>query len=55
MALMKCPNCGEKVSSSATKCPHCGCALTENFVEVEATEVPSTEGSVQAVTPVKSM
>ena len=54
MALMKCPNCGEKVSSSATKCPHCGCALTENFVEVEATEVPSTEESVQAVTPVKA-
>lgn len=24
MALIKCPECGEKMSDSATKCPHCG-------------------------------
>jgi hypothetical protein len=24
MALVKCDECGESVSSSASKCPHCG-------------------------------
>ncbi|MGZ6362403.1 MAG: zinc ribbon domain-containing protein [Ktedonobacterales bacterium] len=24
MALIKCPECGEQVSTSAAACPHCG-------------------------------
>ncbi|MDE6442048.1 MAG: zinc ribbon domain-containing protein [Clostridia bacterium] len=28
MALIKCPECGEQVSSTATRCVHCGCTYT---------------------------
>lgn len=28
MALIKCPECGENISSIAEKCVHCGCVLT---------------------------
>ena len=27
MAMMECPNCGEKVSDKAKKCVHCGAIL----------------------------
>ncbi|MDY5355633.1 MAG: zinc ribbon domain-containing protein, partial [Eubacteriales bacterium] len=27
MALIKCPECGKEVSSSAPTCPHCGYQL----------------------------
>lgn len=29
MALIKCPNCGGKISERATKCPHCGCPVNQ--------------------------
>lgn len=32
MALILCPNCGNRVSSTAETCVHCGCVLTK-FVE----------------------
>lgn len=28
MAIINCPECGEKISSHATKCIHCGCKIT---------------------------
>lgn len=28
MAMIKCPECGEEISSNARACPHCGCAVT---------------------------
>lgn len=31
MALVKCPECGKKVSSSAVACPECGYAVKEHF------------------------
>lgn len=27
MALIKCPDCANKISSSAEKCPVCGCPI----------------------------
>lgn len=27
MALIKCPECGQNVSSNATRCPNCGCPI----------------------------
>ena len=27
MSLIKCPECGEEISSLAESCPHCGCPL----------------------------
>lgn len=27
MALIKCPDCGEKVSDKASACIHCGCPI----------------------------
>lgn len=29
MALIKCPECGNEVSSKATKCPNCGLPVTQ--------------------------
>ena len=29
MALVKCPDCGREVSSSAKACPQCGCPISE--------------------------
>lgn len=28
MALMQCPECGNKVSDKAEKCPKCGCPVS---------------------------
>ena len=28
MAIVKCPECGDKVSDTARTCPHCGHAMT---------------------------
>lgn len=30
MALIKCPECGKKISNKATMCIHCGCPLEYN-------------------------
>ena len=30
MALLKCPECGNNVSSEATACPHCGFAIKQD-------------------------
>lgn len=35
MSLVKCPECGNDVSSSATSCPKCGCPLKDSKVEYE--------------------
>lgn len=29
MALIKCPECGKQVSSTAASCPHCGAPIAE--------------------------
>jgi hypothetical protein len=44
MALIKCPECGKEVSTSAKSCPSCGYPVAEKTAEVAA----------QAGTPVKS-
>ena len=28
MAILNCPECGEKISSTAKQCVHCGCKIT---------------------------
>ena len=33
MALIKCPECGQDVSTSAYACPHCGYPVAERFTE----------------------
>ena len=35
MALMKCPECGRDVSSSAASCPTCGYAIQEYIKKQE--------------------
>lgn len=29
MAMIKCPECGKKISDKAGKCPKCGCPINE--------------------------
>lgn len=31
MALVKCPECGKKVSDTAVSCPNCGYGIKEHF------------------------
>ncbi|MBQ4406024.1 MAG: zinc ribbon domain-containing protein [Bacteroidales bacterium] len=38
MALLTCPDCGNKVSSKAAKCPHCGCPVSVMIQEEQKTE-----------------
>ena len=40
MALMKCPDCGRKVSPRASACPECGCP-SEYFEKTEQVEAAS--------------
>jgi len=37
MALIKCSECGGKVSSQASTCPHCGCPVGRRPQTVELT------------------
>lgn len=34
MPLKPCRECGNQVSTEATKCPHCGVPLKEGFIDV---------------------
>lgn len=34
MALIKCPECGNQISSFATACPHCGCPVEKEKAEL---------------------
>ncbi len=40
MALIDCPNCGNKISTSARKCPQCGTILNRVSKPVEVAPVP---------------
>ena len=35
MALIKCPDCGDKVSDKAAACIHCGCPLKSDSSELK--------------------
>jgi hypothetical protein len=35
MALIKCPDCGKQVSSSASSCPNCGCPIANRPTNVK--------------------
>ena len=39
MALIKCPDCGKKVSDRANQCIHCGCPLDELIENEESEEL----------------
>ncbi len=42
MALVTCPDCGEKVSEHVSACPHCGCSMsyvTNNVSDAVATRL----------------
>ena len=47
MALMKCPECANKISDEAQACPHCGYPISESI-----TEPPDVDDSIE-VAPVK--
>ena len=36
MALIKCSECGNAVSSRATVCPQCGCPINDSFTALQA-------------------
>lgn len=44
MALIKCPECGKEVSSTAESCIHCGFQLKEKPLEPVMVNVPSLNG-----------
>lgn len=35
MALVKCPDCGKQVSSSASACPNCGCPIANRATTIK--------------------
>lgn len=43
MALIKCPECGEKISDKATACIHCGYPLKEKEKKVSKTILKNEE------------
>jgi TPR repeat protein len=43
MALLKCPECGHKVSSFAKVCPNCGCPIEEVKSQNDVFEDPSND------------
>lgn len=42
MAIIKCSECGGKVSTLADKCPHCGCPVNSSNAEAVADDVAAT-------------
>lgn len=44
MALIRCPECGKEVSSTAESCIHCGFQLKEKPLEPVMVNVPSLSG-----------
>ncbi|MBO4311503.1 MAG: hypothetical protein J5828_00710 [Desulfovibrionaceae bacterium] len=46
MPLIKCPDCGQQVSTNAAQCPHCGCPMSQmdqtQIIQPETT--PQTKG-----------
>ena len=38
MALIKCPECGKKISDKAPSCPNCGCPKCDFVGETKAQE-----------------
>ena len=38
MALIKCPECGKDVSTSAEACPHCGFPIKNNAANKQKAE-----------------
>lgn len=42
MAIIKCSECGNQVSSKATACPHCGAPVAAAAVEAEHAGAPLT-------------
>lgn len=48
MAMIKCPECGKDVSSSAANCPNCGYPIasnTNNVVRIKIEQHPTIRGS----------
>lgn len=45
MALLTCPDCGNKVSDKAASCPSCGCPITEYRDKLIADEAKTVEVS----------
>lgn len=60
MSLIKCPECGQQVSSKAPHCPHCGvpiehnvkrCPVCNSFVLMSAEECPQCNAKFARQTP----
>ena len=45
MALVKCPDCGREVSSSAVACPQCGCPVRKNTSDKTKVKLPITRNT----------
>lgn len=65
MALIKCPECGKKISDKAAACIHCGCPLEHNHdnhnsqtdeitINKDAVLLPEINGENTAIEPAKS-
>lgn len=39
MALIKCPECGKKISDKATACIHCGCPIERGIIENDSSQI----------------
>ena len=44
MALIKCPECGKKISNNATSCPNCGCPIIDRQEQSEHVTASKHEG-----------
>ena len=45
MALIKCPDCGNEISSNAVSCPHCGKIFSDIDVPIEYSTIYSEDNA----------
>ena len=51
MAIIKCPDCKQKVSDKAGSCIHCGCPLPSSDVKEEETVITEKKSNEETVLP----
>ena len=43
MALIKCPECGKKISDACDSCPHCGYPMHKSSNDVEDIDIDNSD------------